>query len=336
MSNIMVFDTPERKLLSLVIPCYNEEAVIEETMKRLLAFCESLNDLNVELIFIDDGSCDATNDILSKHIARDNRLRLISFARNFGHQVAVTAGMDAAAGDAVVVIDADLQDPPEAIAGMIEKWCEGYDVVYGVRTVREGETRFKLATAKGFYRILNMLSEVDIPLNAGDFRLLSRRVVNVMRELPERDRFLRGMVSWVGFKQIALPYRRAERFAGKSKYPLHKMLRLASDGIVSFSIRPLRLSVNLGLASAMLALVVIIYALYKRIFTNHWIEGWTAIMISVLFIGGVQLFCIGILGEYIGRIYNQVKSRPLYVVQSYKGFSTKPPVKSRSPIIEVE
>lgn len=309
------------KLLSVIIPCYNEEEVISETITRLKAFCSELVNLDVELIFVDDGSHDRTRELLKNYASVDPRFKVIGFARNFGHQIAVTAGIDAACGDAVVLIDADLQDPPEVVHEMIAKWREGYDVVYGTRTERPGESAFKLATARGFYRLLNRLSDVPIPLDTGDFRLMSRPVVDTLRAMPERDRFVRGMVSWVGFKQTALPYKRAERFAGESKYPLRKMLRFAIDGILSFSTKPLQLSVGFGMLCASLALAGILYALWLRLFTNIWVEGWTALMIAVLFLGGVQLISVGILGEYIGRIYNEVKNRPLYVVQEYLGFN---------------
>jgi dolichol-phosphate mannosyltransferase len=321
-------------LLSVVIPCYNEEEVIGETMKRLKAFCSELVNLHVELIFVDDGSRDRTRELLKSYAAEDSRIRLIGFARNFGHQIAITAGIDAACGDAVVLIDADLQDPPEVVHEMIGKWREGYDVVYGIRIGRPGESAFKLATARGFYRLLNRLSDVSIPLDTGDFRLMSRHVVDTLRAMPERDRFVRGMVSWVGFKQTALPYKRAERFAGKSKYPLRKMLHFAVDGILSFSTKPLQISIALGIASALIALMGIMYVIFLRIFTNIWAPGWTAQMTAVLFIGGVQLVSIGILGEYIGRIYNEVKNRPLYVASEYVGFAGSEPQFSRSPVVE--
>lgn len=320
-------------LLSVVIPCYNEEAVINETFKRLNAFCSELDNLNVELIFVDDGSQDATRQLIKNQAAKDARIKLIGFARNFGHQIAVTAGIDSASGEAVVLIDADLQDPPEVVHEMVAKWRQGYDVVYGTRTDRPGESIFKKATARAFYRLLNRLSDVPIPLDTGDFRLMSRNVVDTLRAMPERDRFVRGMVSWVGFKQISLPYSRAERFAGESKYPLSKMLRFATDGILSFSTKPLQMSVGLGMLSAIFSLVAILYALGLRLFTNIWVEGWTALMIAVLFLGGVQLICVGILGEYIGRIYNEVKQRPLYVVQEYSGFNQAGPEMSRSPVV---
>lgn len=321
------------KILSIVIPCFNEEEVISETISQLEAFCNEVTDLNLELIFVDDGSSDATREILKKKIVKDSRFRLIGFARNFGHQVAVTAGIDASKGDAVVLIDADLQDPPSVIHPMISKWREGYDVVYGTRTDRSGESAFKLATARSFYRFLNKLSDTPIPLDTGDFRLMSRNVVETLKAMPERDRFLRGMVSWVGFKQTSLPYKRVERFAGTSKYPLGKMVRFATDGILSFSTKPLQLSVALGLGCAALSILGIFYALFMRIFTNVWVEGWTALMIAVLFMGGVQLISVGIIGEYIGRIYNEVKKRPLYVVQEYIGFDKDGPSTSRSPVV---
>lgn len=323
----------DRNLLSIVVPCFNEEEVISETFKRLMNFCAELKGLAVEIIFIDDGSKDRTRELLKKYASEDARIKVICFARNFGHQIAVTAGIDAALGDAVVLIDADLQDPPEIVHQMIDKWREGYDVVYGTRTERLGESAFKLATARGFYRLLNKLSEVPIPLDTGDFRLMSRAVVDTLRAMPERDRFVRGMVSWAGFKQIALPYKRAERFAGESKYLLKNMLCFAIDGILSFSTKPLQLSVGLGMISAAIALMGIVYALFLRVFTSTWVEGWTALMIAVLFVGGVQLVSIGIMGEYIGRIYNEIKNRPLYVVQEYVGFIENGPVKSRSPIV---
>ena len=319
-------DTAEtRPLISIVVPCYNEEEVIDEALSQLTALCGSQPSYDFELIFVDDGSQDETLELLRDAATADARVKVLSFARNFGHQIAVTAGIDAAAGDAVVLIDADLQDPPETVVAMIEKWREGYDVVYGTRTSRPGESRFKLTTARGFYRVLNRLSEVPIPLDTGDFRLMSREVVDVLKAMPERDRFVRGMVSWVGFNQTALPYERAERFAGTSKYPLRKMIRFASDGILSFSAKPLRLATSIGLIAAAFALLGIVYVLALRLFTSIWVEGWTAIMIALLFLGGVQLVCLGILGEYVGRTYSEVKQRPLYVVREQLGFEKNGP-----------
>lgn len=322
-----------KKLVSIVIPCYNEEEVIGETIKRLKAFREGLVDTDVEFIFVNDGSRDRTLELLYAAQEEDKDFRVVAFARNFGHQIAVTAGVDAARGDAVVLIDADLQDPPEVVHEMIAKWKEGYQVVYGTRTDRPGESAFKLATARAFYRLLNRLSDVPIPLDTGDFRLMDRKVVTVLAAMPERDRFVRGMVSWVGFKQFALPYRRAERFAGESKYPLRKMVKFAADGILSFSTKPLQMAISLGMFASFLALSGILYALGLRLFTDIWVEGWTAMIIAVLFLGGVQLICIGILGEYVGRTYHEIKRRPLYIVNEYRGFNADIE-NSRSPVVD--
>lgn len=325
-----------KPLLSIVIPCYNEEEVLSETISQLDKFCNQLADLSVEMIFVDDGSKDKTRKILKDYAIQNDKVRIIGFSRNFGHQIAVTAGIDASNGDAVVLIDADLQDPPEVIHEMVEKWRDGYDVVYGTRTERPGESAFKLSTARAFYRLLNRVSDVPIPLDTGDFRLMSRVVVDALRAMPEQARFVRGMVSWIGFKQISIPYKRAERFAGESKYPLRKMLRFAIDGILSFSTKPLQFSVGIGLISAFVAMIGIIYAIALRLLTNFWVEGWTALMIAILFIGGVQLICVGVLGEYIGRIYNEIKGRPLYVVQEYIGFEgNNSPFFSRSPVVNI-
>jgi len=321
------------KLLSIVIPCYNEQEVITETVKRLKAFAEGLKNLQVEFIFVDDGSRDQTRTMLKSFASDDSRIKIVGFARNFGHQIAVTAGVDAARGDAVVLIDADLQDPPEVVHEMIKKWEEGYDVVYGTRTERPGESAFKLATARLFYRVLNKLSSVPIPLDTGDFRLMSRPVVDVLRAMPERDRFIRGMVSWVGFKQIALPYKRAQRFAGETKYPLKKMLTFAFDGILSFSSKPLELSLVLGMGITALSTLGTLGIIAQRIFVGNWVSLELIVLVAVSLLGGLQLLCMGILGQYIGRIYNEIKNRPLYTVQEYQGFGEKPPAYSRSPVV---
>ncbi len=312
-----------KKLLSIIIPCFNEEEVISETFKRILKIASEIKYLDIEIIFIDDGSKDLTPVLLQNFVNKENFVKAIFLSRNFGHQIAVTAGLDASKGDAVVIIDADLQDPPEVIHEMILEWEKGYDVVYGKRIDRKGESIFKKLTAKMFYRVLNMLSDVYIPLDTGDFRLISKNVVQNLKQMPEKDRFLRGMISWVGFRQTAIKYHRDKRFAGVSKYPLRKMLKFASDGILSFSTKPLQISIGLGMVSSFLSLLVICYALFLRIFTNIWVEGWTALMIAVLFIGGIQLLCIGILGNYIGRIYDESKNRPLYLVRQYRGFDKK-------------
>ena len=318
-----------RQLLSVVVPCYNEEAVISETHRRLTATLdglEGLQGLDYEVVYVDDGSRDRTADLLrALHRGDPRHVRVVCFSRNFGHQIAVTAGVAHASGDAVVLIDADLQDPPEVIADMVARWRDGYQVAYGVRTDRPGETAFKRATAKGFYRLLNRLSDTPIPLDTGDFRLMDRAVVDALQSMPERDRFVRGMVSWVGFRQTEVPYRRAPRLAGESKYPLVKMLRFAIDGIASFSTAPLRLATWLGFSVSALSVLGIGYALAMRVFTSNWVTGWTALMICVLFMGGVQLISLGLIGEYLGRVYGEVKRRPLYLVQEQHGFGADAP-----------
>lgn len=311
--------TLDRSFVSLVVPCFNEQEVITETHRRLAALADSLPDYRFEFLFVDDGSHDNTLSMLRQIVATDARARVVAFSRNFGHQLAVTAGIDEARGDAVVLLDADLQDPPEVITEMLARWREGWQVVYGVRAGRDGESHFKVWTAHLFYRILNYLSDTPIPLDTGDFRLMDRDVVEVLRAMPERDRFVRGMVSWVGFRQFALPYRRAARFAGTTKYPLRKMLGFASNGIISFSMRPLKLAIDVGLLCAGLACAGIIWAFVVRVATHNWVPGWTATIIAVLFLGGIQLVCTGILGEYIGRTYMQSKGRPLYVVSERWG-----------------
>lgn len=319
-------------LLSIVVPCYNEQEVINESIRRLQQIAISIPEMNVEFIFVDDGSSDATSEKIRRAAVEDSRIKLVRFARNFGHQVAATAGIDAAAGEAVVLIDADLQDPPEVIHEMLCKWREGYDVVYGKRRFREGETVFKLLTAQLFYRLLNYLSDTPIPLDTGDFRLMGRNVITVLQVMPERDRFLRGMSSWVGFRQTSVIYDRAERFAGESKYPLRKMLRFAMDGFLSFSTKPLQLSIASGTFVAFMALLGMIYVVGVRLLTDNWVEGWAALMVAILFIGGIQLISIGVLGEYIGRIYGEIKGRPLYIVSEYEGFKDKTPNYSRCPL----
>jgi polyisoprenyl-phosphate glycosyltransferase len=314
-------DPPAKNpLVSVVLPCLNEEDVLAETLTRLNAMAAAQPDCRFEFIFVDDGSRDRTAEILWSAAAQDDRVKAMRFARNFGQQIAVTAGIEMAKGNAIVLMDADLQDPPEVVARMVELWKEGFDVVYGTRATRHADTLVKRMTARMFYATINRLSEVPIPTDTGDFRLMSRRVVNVLRQMPERHRFIRGMVSWAGYRQTSIKYDRPERFAGNTKYPLRKMISFAVDGILSFSIKPLQLSIALGLVAAGFALLGIGYALFMRLFTSTWVEGWTALMIAVLFIGGVQLLCLGILGEYVGRIYSEVKRRPLYVVADTVGF----------------
>ena len=320
-------------LVSVVVPCFNEEETISEIHRRLAALADSRPRERFELLFVNDGSRDATLACLRKIATGDARVRVISLARNFGHQLAVTAGVDHARGDAVVLIDADLQDPPEVIGEMIDRWKEGYQVVYGVRSERKGESMFKRATAHLFYRLLGQLSDTPIPLDTGDFRLMDRMVADVLRAMPERDRFIRGLVSWVGFNQFALHYKREERFAGSTKYPLRKMIRFASDGMVSFSVKPLKLAITVGTLSAGLACVSILWVFAGRLLTNNWVPGWTATIIAILFLGGIQLLCTGLLGEYVGRIYMQSKGRPLYVVGETMGFAGAPRLQGRPAAI---
>jgi glycosyltransferase involved in cell wall biosynthesis len=305
--------------LSVVVPCKNEEVVLRETHRRLTAVLSQLS-LDFEIIYVDDGSTDSTAQLLRNLCADGGGARALFLSRNFGHQMATTAGLEHASGEGVVIIDADLQDPPEIISEMVARWQEGYDVVYGVRTDRVGESVLKLWTAKLFYRLINQVSNIQIPLDAGDFRLMDRKVVNALLAMPECDRFIRGMVSWLGYRQVAVPYARAARFAGSSKYPTMKMVRFAMDGILSFSIVPLKLATWVGFLTSFLALLGFLYALGSKIFTNHWVAGWTSLFSAVLFLGGVQLTCLGIVGEYVGRIYGETKQRPLYFVQDRLGF----------------
>ena len=309
-----------RTLLSVVVPCYDEEMIIGETHRRLVAALETVPALDFELIYVDDGSHDTTLDLLRGLQRADSRVRVVALSRNFGQSIATTAGLADAAGDAVATIDADLQDPPEVISEMLELWRQGADVAYGVRSDRAGETTFKRWTSKVFHWLMAHIADVSIPLDAGDFRLMDRKVVNAFLTLSERDRFLRGMMAWVGFHQEPVRYHRAPRYVGETKWPLAKRLHLAVDGIMSFSFIPLRLATWAGFLAAGLALLGIVHAAYIRIFTDAWITGWTAIFITILFLGGVQLVLVGILGEYLGRIYGEVKRRPLYLVKERLGF----------------
>lgn len=303
-----------RPLLSVIVPCFNEEEGITACHQRLTDVLAASGE-TYEIVYVDDGSRDRTAEILRSLHLRDSHIVLLRLSRNFGHQAAVTAGLTAALGQAVVIIDADLQDPPELIPKMLSLWRQGYQVVYGVRGQREGETGFKLFTAKLFYRIINRLSDVEIPLDTGDFRLIDRCVVDAFAQMPERHRLLRGMASWIGFSQIGLNYDRSARFAGTTKYPLSKMLGLALDGIVSFSTVPLRLVTLIGFFSALLAFLGIVYSIGIRLFTHSWVRGWAMSFIGMLFMAGIQLLCLGILGEYVGRIYTESKQRPLFLLR---------------------
>ncbi|HYE82827.1 MAG TPA: glycosyltransferase family 2 protein [Clostridia bacterium] len=303
------------KLISIVIPMYYEEKVAEECYKRLKRVMDGCG-YEYELVFVNDGSRDGTLDILEQLAGLDKKVRVLSFSRNFGHQVAVTAGIDKARGAAVVIIDADLQDPPELIMEMLKLWEQGYEVVYAKRKRRKGESVFKRVTARLFYRVLDKLSDTRIPLDTGDFRLIDAKVADELRRMREKNRFLRGMVSWIGFKQTPIEYEREERFAGETKYPLKKMIKLALDGIISFSSKPLKLSQYLGFFAVICAIAVFIYSIvYRLVVGANLVSGWASIMTTVAFLGGVQLIAIGILGEYIGRMYEESKDRPLYIIE---------------------
>jgi dolichol-phosphate mannosyltransferase len=321
-------------VISIVLPCYNEAALLPETHRRLLGLTEKLNKETFEFIYVDDGSRDETAAVLHEMSLHDDRVRGLRLSRNFGHQVATTAGLEHATGDAVVIMDADLQDPPEVIVQMYARWLEGYHVAYGQREERVGETPFKLWTAKMFYRLVNRLSPIPIPKDTGDFRLMDRAVVEAILRMPERDRFLRGMVSWVGFRQVAVRYRRDARVAGSSKFPPLKMIRFATDAVLSFSFTPLRLAVWTGFMVLGGAFLGIIYAFVLRFFADpsHWVRGWASTFIAILFMGGVQLISLGIIGEYVGRIYGEVKQRPLYFVRERFGFDRKPPIVRSAPL----
>jgi len=318
----------EGPVLSLVLPIYNEEAIIPELDRRLRAFLAEVGSGvgdSWEVIFVDDGSKDRSPTLLKQLATAEPRYKVLSLSRNFGHQMAITAGLDRAEGQAVVVMDADLQDPPEVVGQMLARWREGFDVVFGVRSRRHGESAFKRLTAAVFYRLLRgMLGSASIPADAGDFRLMSRPVVLTLRALREHHRFVRGLVWWVGFRQTSVAYERPARFAGETKYPVRKMLRFAIDGITSFSTVPLRMATWLGLLAGLVAVAGVGWALYSKFFGGV-VRGWTTIMILVGLGSSAQLLMTGILGEYVGRIYEEVKRRPLYVVQDEINLPKQPP-----------
>ncbi|WP_173196914.1 glycosyltransferase family 2 protein [Geobacter sp. SVR] len=305
---------------SVVVPVFNEEKVLVEMYQRLHAVMEKLHQ-TYEIIFVNDGSSDRTFSILNDLCGRDSTIKVIEFAKNFGHQTAITAGMDYSQGEAVIVIDADLQDPPEVIPQMIARWEEGYDVVYGKRGERKGETFFKKLSASFFYRLMKKMTDVDIPVDTGDFRLIDRTVCDALKSIKERNRYIRGIISWLGFKQIGVDFCREKRFAGETKYPLRKMLKFAFDAITSFSFKPLKLSSYLGILLSFFSFSYLLIVLYRKLFTDHIIDGWASSMMVNLFFNGIVLMMLGIAGEYIGRIYDESKGRPLYVVRQMRNFT---------------
>jgi polyisoprenyl-phosphate glycosyltransferase len=310
----------ERPVISILAPVYNEEPVLPELYRRVREIMDGLGE-PWELVLVNDGSRDRSAEVIAELHEQDPRVKGLSFSRNFGFQIAVTAGLDHVDGDAVILADADLQDPPEVFPEMIARWREGYDVVYGVRTSREGETWFKLLTAKVFYRLIYRITDIDIPLDTGDFRLMDRRVINVLRRMPERNRFLRGMIPWLGFRQTGVPYERRARFAGESKFnSVRQMLPFALDAITSFSYMPLQLATYLGFSLAALSgLAIVAVILLRLLGPSNPLTGQATTLVIVLFLGGVQLISLGIIGEYLGRIYDEVKGRPLYLVDETWG-----------------
>jgi dolichol-phosphate mannosyltransferase len=312
-------------LLSVVVPCYNEEQVVgacHETLTRVLS--PAIHDY--QIVYVNDGSTDGTYQLLRDMQGSDARVKVVDLARNFGHQVALSAGLEHADGAAVALMDADLQDPPEVLVQMFQLWQQGYEVIFGVRKMRAGESWFKLTAAKTFYRILSFFSDTKIPLDTGDFRLMDRKAVDALLRMPERQRFLRGLSIWIGFRSYGLEYERLPRAAGVTKYPVHKLARLALDGILSFSLVPLRLVSVAGIGTASLSVVGAGYTLVSRLLTGIWVPGWTLLLIGMLFIGGLQMLSLGIVGEYIGRIYTEAKQRPLYLVREVLSSAAQPPL----------
>ena len=303
------------KKISVVIPMYCEEEVVRECYNRVTSICNKMDNYEHEIICIDDGSKDRTLQILEEIANDDKSVKVISFSRNFGHQCAVTAGLKHVTGNAIIIIDADLQDPPELIPDMVKLWEQGNDVIYGKRKKRKGESSFKILSASMFYKTLNALADVEIPKDTGDFRLVDRRVVDTINSMPEHNKFLRGLFSWVGYKQYEFEYERKERYAGKTKYPLKKMLKLASDGIISFSNKPLKILGEIGIVSILISIIILIYALISFAFElNDITPGWTSLMVAITFFAGVQLVSLWMISEYIGRIYDETKGRPEYII----------------------
>ncbi len=314
---------PGRPVISVVAPAWNEAETLPLFYQRTAAVMEELGE-PWELVLVDDGSADGTREVLRDLHRGDPRVKTVSFSRNFGHQAAITAGLDAASGDAVVVMDSDLQDPPEVIPALVEQWRAGYQVVYARRTARAGETWFKQATAGAFYRLLRRITSVDIPADTGDFRLLDRRAADALRTMREQHRYVRGLAAWVGFRSTGVPFVRDARHAGETKYPLRRMVKFALDGITNFSYLPLQLATWVGFAVAGLSIVGILAAVALRLFLGQALTGQATTLVAVLFLGGVQLISLGVIGEYLGRIYDEVKGRPLYIVDEAIGFDRHP------------
>jgi dolichol-phosphate mannosyltransferase len=317
---------------SLVVPAYNEEAVVPELVARLTTLMAAL-DGEAEAILVDDGSRDRTYELMTETTSGDQRFRLVRLSRNFGHQIALTAGIDLAAGDAVIVLDADLQDPPEVVLELAKRWREGYDVVYAVREERRGETAFKRRTAAWFYRGFNRLSEVEVPVDVGDFRLVDRRALEVFDQMRESNRFVRGMFSWIGLRQTGVAYQRDKRFAGETKYPLGRMLRFASSGVISFSSAPLHAALNLGFVVSALSFALGVWSVVVKLSGLYDVPGWTSLVVVTTLIGGVQLIVLGVIGEYIGSIHEEVKRRPLYVVGELENFGELPQLPPRGIVV---
>lgn len=318
---------------SLVVPAYNEESVIAELASRLSQLMDRL-DGDAETVLVDDGSSDGTYELMLEAARADPRIRVIRLSRNFGHQIALTAGVDVTRGDAVIVLDADLQDPPEVVLELAKRWREGYDVVYAIRDVRQGETRFKRATASAFYRAFNKISDVKVPVDVGDFRLVDRRALDVFSRMRESSRFVRGMFSWIGLRQTGITYLREERYAGETKYPLRKMLRFAATGVISFSAAPLRAALNLGFFVSLVAFGLGIWSLVVKLFGFYNVPGWTSIVVVTTFIGGIQLMVLGVIGEYIADIHAEVKRRPLYVISELENFPASPELPARAVVAQ--
>jgi len=315
---------------SFVLPIFNEEAVLPVLFDRLEAVLDSLDGPS-EVIFVDDGSTDASVALLTQRVSEDSRFRYIGLSRNFGQQIAMTAGLDAASGEAIILMDGDLQDPPELIFQMVEKWREGFDIVYAQRKSRAGESRFKLMTSSLFYKMMSKLAAIDLPQNVGDFRLIDRKALDAFRSMREQDRFVRGMFTWVGFRQTAIEFERAERAAGETKWPVGKLVKLAVSGLVSFSDAPLRLALWLGLSVSTTAIIYGLYVFIERLLSQQYVAGWASTMFVVAFLGGANMMLTGIMGLYVGRIYSEVKRRPLYIVARSRGFERTRPAAAEAP-----